>query len=255
MSSLARHPVSLAIVLVAVAATAGVFVFARPQYRPHRGVSVTLPAKQPARDASGAAGWVWTAGTPGWEAGYTLKGYNLSGVQPVEIQAAQLAAARDVLNAGKVRIVDSLRPGKDGVLAILAAPTLYESPVSTCLAAVLPGDAPVSWRCPSSAVSANGLGRSPVFVAAIGLRWSGLTSARTPLFLVGVARGDVYRVVLTVPGLVGSETLYTRGTTWGQFDAAVTDPDGTARLAVYGRQRLIETLALNVAPGQQRIFP
>lgn len=254
MSSLARHPVSLAIVLVAVAATAGVFVFARPHYRPHSGVSITLPAKQPAVDASGAAGWVWPGGTPGWEAGSQLKGFNLSGLQPVEIQTAQLAAARDILDADKVRVLDSLRPGKDGVLAILAAPTLYETPASTCLAAVLPGDAPVSWQCPGSAAS-NGLGRSPVFVAAIGLRWSGPTSTRTPLFLVGVARGDVYRVVLTVPGPVGSETLYRRGTTWGQFDAAVTDPDGTARLAVYGRRRLMETLALNVAPGQQRIVP
>ena len=255
MASHVRYPISIAIVFFAVAATAGVFVFARPGYRPHDGVSITLPAKQPANDASGAAGWVWPDGTPGWEAGYTVKGFNVAGVQPVEIQAAQLAAARAILDADQVRVLDSLRPGKDGVLAILAAPTLYQTPVRTCLAAVMLGDAPVRWQCPGSTRSPNDLGRTPVFVAATVLRWPGKALARTPLFLVGVARGDVYRVVLRVPGPLGSETLYTRGTTWGQFDAAVTDPNGTAQLDVYGRRHLLETLTLNIGPGQQRIFP
>jgi hypothetical protein len=185
MPSHLRYPVSIAIVLVAVAAITGVFVFARPEYRPRSGVSIKLPAKQPANDVSGAAGWVWADGTPGWEAGSTLKGYNLSGVQPVEIQAAQLAAARDILDAAEVRVLDSVRPGKGGVLAILAAPTLYQTPVRTCLAAVLPGDAPVRWQCPGSTPSPNDLGRSPVFVAATVLPAGAL------LYLAGVARGDV----------------------------------------------------------------
>lgn len=253
MASLVRHPISLAIVLFAVAATAGVFVFARPGYHPRSGTSVKVPAKQPAQDASGAAGWVWPDGTPGWAAGYTLKGYNLSSVQPVEIQAAQLAAARDVLDAGNVRVVDSLRPGRTGALAILAAPTLYQAPVRVCLAAILVGDAPVRWQCPGATSSADDLAHSRVLVAATVLDWSRPGTAGNPLYLVGVARGDVYRVVLHMPGRP-AETLYTRGTTWGQFDAAVADPGGTARLEVDGRRGPVETLPLNVAPGQQRVF-
>jgi len=253
MASHVRHPISLAIVLLAVAATGGVFVFGRPEYRPRSGVSIKLPAKQPANDASGAAGWVWPDGTPGWEAGYTLKGFNVSGVQPIEIQAAQLAAARDILDASKVRVLDSLRPGKAGVLAILAAPTLYQTPTRTCVAAVLVGDVPVRWQCPGATPSANDLARSWVLVAATVLDRSARGVAGNPLFLVGVARGDVYRVVLHVPGRP-AETLYTRGTTWGQFDAPVTDPGGTARLEIDGPRGPVETLTLSVPPGQQRIF-
>jgi len=59
--------------------------------------------------------------------------------------------------------------------------------------------------------------------------------------------------VLHVPGRP-AETLYTRGTTWGQFDAPVTDPGGTARLEIDGRRGPVETLTLSVPPGQQRIF-
>jgi len=248
MAPLARHSIPLAIVLLALAAATGVFVFTRPEYRPHSGVSIKLPARQPADDASGAAGWVWPDGTPGWEAGYTLKGYNVSGVQPIEIQAAQLAAARDILDAGNVRVLDSLRPGKDGVIAILAAPTLYQTPVRTCLAAVLPGNTPVQWQCAGSTTS-DGLARSRVLVAATVLDWS----RGTPVYLVGVARGDVYRVVLRLPGRP-VQVLYTRGTTWGQFDAAVADAHGTARLEIDGRRGRLETLTLDLAPGQQGVF-
>ena len=255
MALLARHPVSLAVVVVVVTAAAGVFVFARPEYRAHAGLGVKLPAKQPANDASDAAGWVWPDGTPGWEPGYTVRDYNVSGVQPVELQAAQLAAARDILDASNVRVLDSLRPGKTGVLGILAAPTLYETPVGTCLAALLPGNAPVQWQCPGATPSPGDLAHARVFVAATVLDTSGGRTHGYPLFLVGVARGDVYRVVLHVPGPLRSETIYTRGRTWGQFDAAVTDPGGAARLEIYGRRGRVETLPLNVVPGQQRVFP
>jgi hypothetical protein len=255
MVLLARHAISLAIVLVAVAAVAGVFVFARPEYRPHDGVSIELPAKPPANDASGAAGWVWPDGTPGWEAGRTFKGINVSGVQPVEIQAAQLAAARDVLDANKVRVLDSVRPGKAGVLAIVAAPTLYETPARTCLAAVLVGDAPVHWQCPGSTPSSNDLAHSPVFVAATVVVWRVSGANRNMLFLVGVARGDVNRVVLHAGGIPAPETIYTRGTTWGQFDMIIKDPGRPARLEIFGRRGHLETLTLDVASGRQRVFP
>lgn len=251
----ARHPISLAIVLVAVAAVAGVFVFARPGYHPHDGDLISAPAKPPANDASGAAGWVWPDGTPGWEVGYTYKGFNVAGVQAVEIQAAQLAAARDVLDASKVRVLDSVRPGKAGVLAIVAAPTLYQTPVRTCLAAVLVGDAPVRWQCPGSTPSSTDLARSPVFVAAAVVDWRISGANRSVLFLVGVARGDVSEVVLHARGFLAPETIYTRGTTWGQFDMSITDPGRTARLEIFGRRGHLETLTLNVAPGQQRVFP
>ena len=217
-----------------------------------------MPAKQPANDASGAAGWVWSKGTPGWEPGQTLKGFfNVSGLQPIEVQAAQLAAARDGLDANKVRVIDSIRGSRNGVLAILAAPTLYETPVTTCLAALLQGNAPVRWQCPGATPSAEDLGHSTVLVAAALFKppvHSIGGKAHHPLYLVGVARGDVYKVVLEAKGLE-PDTLYSRGATWGQFEEAVSlPPKSTAHLAIYGRQGLMGTLPLNVPPGSQRVL-
>ena len=244
MALLARFPFSFVVVAVALAVTAGVFAFARPAYHQRNGL-IKVPAKQPANDAAGAAGWVWTDGTPGWQAGYTLKGYNVSGVQPVELQAAQLAAARHGLDASDVRVLVSTRGDTNGALAILAAPTIGQTPVQTCLAAVLEGDAPVRWQCPGATPSRHDLARSNVLVAAKEYTWNAL-------YLVGVARGDVYRVVLEVAGAAPTE-LYSRGTSWGQFDAAVSAARG-ASLKVYGRRGLIETVAVRLRPGQQRVL-
>jgi hypothetical protein len=207
MALTARHPISLAIILAAVTAMVGVFVFARPQYhRDSGGKTIVLPTKRPARDAHGAAGWDWQDGTPGWKAGERIDGYLMAGVQPVELESAQLAAARAGLDADGVRVLTSIRGSSSGVLAILAAPTLYETPVKTCLAAVLQGAAPVRWRCPADAA------RSPVLVAATRFTWTYRGDrAKHPLYLAGVARGDVHRVVLRAAGL--RETLYTRGST------------------------------------------
>jgi hypothetical protein len=243
-----RYPVSLAVVVAAVAALCGFFVFARPRYRPaHQGVEIKLPAKQPAADASGAAGWVWPDGVPGWEAGYTIKDVNISFVQPVELQAAQLAAARAGLDAERVRVVSETRANSDGVLAIVAAPTLYHVPEQTCLAAVFQGDAPVVWECPGNPRPQADLAESRVLVAAAAFRWP-----RSPvLYLAGVARGDVYRIDVVAPGLE-RRTLYTRDVTWGQFSTAMELPRAGARLEIYGRHGRLERIPLDVRPGQQR---
>lgn len=249
MGPLARYPAPVAIMLAALAATAGVFVFARPGYHPHRGVTIALPAKPPAADAPGAAGWVWPDGTPGWQPGYTVKGFNVSGLQPVEVQAAQLAAARAGLDASGVRVLQSIRENRDGVLAIVAAPTLSQTPVGTCLGAILAGDAPVRWLCPRD------LADSRVLVAAATYAWKEQGAPASSLDLAGVARGDVSRVVLDVPGTsFGEQPIYTRGTTWGQFQAAVVVPHGVATLKIYGDHGLVQTLPVNVPPGRQRVL-
>jgi len=69
----------------------GYMAFPSPQRR-QSGVTIKLPHRNPANDASGIAGWVWPDGVPGWTPGQTIKGFPVSFMQPVEIQAAQLAA-------------------------------------------------------------------------------------------------------------------------------------------------------------------
>jgi hypothetical protein len=221
----------------------GYMAFPSPQRR-QSGVTIKLPHRNPANDASGAAGWVWPDGVPGWTPGQTINGYPVSFMQPVEVQAAQLAAARDALDSEAVRVVTSMRGDRRGVLAILATHTAYSTPPRTCLAALLRESAPVTWLCPA----AHTLSHQHVLIAAARLDWPG---GKDPIYLVGVARGDVRRVVL-VDGS-DQQLLYTRGNSWGEFDSVrATSPDG--RLLVYGHHRLLETVPLDVPVGQQRVL-
>ena len=221
----------------------GYMAFPSPQHR-QSGVTIKLPHRNPANDASGVAGWVWPDGVPGWTPGQTIKGFPVSFMQPVEVQAAQLAAARVGLDSESIRVITSMRGDRRGVLAILATHTMYSTPERTCLAALLREDAPIVWLCPA----VHTLSHQHVLIAAARLNWAG---GNDPLYFVGVARGDVRRVVL----VNGSDrqTLYTRGNSWGEFDSvSATLP--RAHLLVYGHGRLLETVRLDVPVGQQRVL-
>ena len=221
----------------------GYMAFPSPRHR-QNGVTIKLPHRNPANDAAGVAGWVWPDGVPGWTPGQTIKGFPVSFMQPVEVQAAQLAAARDSLDSEAVRVITSLRGDRRGVLAILATHTAYSTPERTCLAALLRGDAPVVWLCPA----VHTLSHQHVLIAAARLNWPG---GKDPLYFTGVARGDVRRVVL-VDGS-DRQLLYTRGNSWGEFDDVQATSPG-ARLLVYGHGHLLETVPLDVPVGQQRVL-
>lgn len=261
MGLIARHPLPAALVAVAVAATAGFFVLARPQYRPsHQGTNVKVPGKRPAADASGRAGWTWPDGVPGWEPGYTLGGVNLSEVQPVETQPAALAAAHRQLDASQLRVVvaQHIIPG-DGPLAIFAAPYADTTPTMACLTVVLPASNDISWRCAGSQAS-NDFARSRVILGVVSRPWTGATSDPRRMFaLVGLARGDVRRVVLRLsgePSVPHDDTLYERGTTWGQFDAnlLLQSPRDIPELRIFGDHGLVQTIRLRLAASEQRVI-
>jgi hypothetical protein len=243
VSFVARHLLPTVLVGVAVVLLAGFFVFARPQYRPaNQGEQINVPPEHPA-----TAGWTWAEGTPGFKAGTMLgkhHDFNISRLQPVEIAAAQLAAAHSMLDADGVRVLESLRTDQTGPVAILAAPALDVTPTQTCLAVMLRGSAPVTWRCPHDLLGTHILG---VVVAA-----SFSSGAGHALFVLGVASADVARVVL-VGGPQGSGPIYTRGTTWGQFESS-TPPQKNVTLLVYGDHGLLQKLTLSDPPSGQRIF-
>lgn len=222
----------------------GYLVFPSPQHR-QGSVSITLPHRNPANDASGVAGWVWPDGVPGWTPGQTIKGFPVSYMQPVEVQAAALAAARVGLDSESIRVLGSIRGDRRGVLAILATHTMYSTPERTCLAALLREDAPVVWLCPS----AHTLSHQHVLIAAARFNWPG---GKDPIYLQGVARGDVKRIVL-VGGVERRQEIYTRGNSWGEFDSAQATSPG-ARLLVYGHGHLLETVPLDIPVGQQRVL-
>ena len=218
----------------------GYAIFPRPNTYHTQGTNIRIPDRKPSN-----ASWVWPEGVPGWTPGQTIKGFPVANLQPVEVQAAALAAARHVLDASDVRVVSSTRPGYRGALAVLATHTLYTTPERTCLAGLLLGDAPVRWVCPGP----HSLSHKHVFAVAVRRDWAG---GKDPIFLAGVARGDVTRIDL-VGGVGPRTTIYTRAKTWGEFDLAeAVQPGG--RLLVYSGPRLVETVPLALRVGEQRVI-
>lgn len=213
-----------------------------------QGQTINLPERQPARDASGAAGWSWPEGTPGWRPGAHIQGYPVPAAfaAPRELVRARESAVRAGLEGTGLRIVDEVRASRQRPLAILAAPTA-EDPARTCLGALLNANAKVDWLCPGK--DEQSLGSSPALIAALSPNWP----ATPGIFLVGVARGDVRRVVLSAPGFE-PEQIYERGRTWGQFDAAWAVRQGRATLRIYGSSGLLEVVRLAVGPGKSRVY-
>ena len=97
-----RLPVAIVVLLACAAATA-YLTFPRPPG--HEGTTIRLPAHRPADPGT----WHWPDGVPGWQPGQKIQDYNVSGVQPVEMQAAQLAAARHVLDSEQLRVLHQNR--------------------------------------------------------------------------------------------------------------------------------------------------
>jgi hypothetical protein len=119
---------------------------------------------------------------------------------------------------------------------------------------VLLGAAEITWRCSGNIPKRRDLAHSRVLVAAACFSWRTRGGERPdPIYLAGVARGDVYRIVLHGEAFTPM-TIYTRGKTWGQFSAVTPTNSRRSHLAVYGRHKLLETIRLDLVPGQQRVF-
>jgi hypothetical protein len=181
-------------------------------------------------------------------------------VQSIEADRARLAAARMMLDAEQVRVLVAMHQlPRLGPLAIYAAPMAYASfdgkPI-VCLGVDLPHASATPWFCPGDSHPGPDVARSRVLVAASAIDWPS-SAAQLDLRLVGVARGDVYRVVLHVPGQsqLPNVVMYERGKNWGQFETAVTIQPGAGipELRIYGRTGLVQTLPLDLKPGDERI--
>jgi hypothetical protein len=244
-----RHPLSAAILLVAVALTAGVLTLARPQYHPHTGKSfdlsyVTLPAH----------GWVWRGGTPGFRFGQDEEVWNDS---RLPLRRDDLAGARDAARAAgvdpaSVRVLRVVRVGPHegtDAFALLAG----SGGGRTCIGAVLPRR-PVSFSCDLAR-------RVSLFVAApLPAERDPKYGRLYPLYGVGVVRADVQRVTLEIAGLQHA-TLYDRGsafaaqaTPWGTFALQSAFPRpwrGTLRF--YGRHGLLAALPLASRHPRERV--
>jgi hypothetical protein len=210
----ARHPISSAVVLCAMAAITGVFLFARPQYHPaNQGGLVKIDlTKYPAP----AEGWQWTDGQPGFRFGEEEDKWNISQVRPAELAPARAAAGRWGVSPGSVRLLDAIRLAP-GDLSMIVAGT--DAADHTCIGFVRPSQAP-SFSCPGH------LGPQSAFVL-VTTRGPFEADGRTvhPTFLTGVARGDVTRIVVDQPPEWANAGVYDReqGSLWGTFELSLGD--------------------------------
>jgi hypothetical protein len=222
---LLRYRLSTTILLGALAAVGAVFSFARPQYRdPFPGRQFDLSYAMPP-----VLGWTWPNGTPGFRFGQDEGAWNQAKLEPADLTAAREAAARAGVVPYSVRVLSATRARGGDLFALVAG---SGTSGRTCLGAVAP-------RTP--AVFSCRLARHVAFVVA--------APRSRELYLLGVARADVKRVALTVPGLFHA-TIYSRGSAigywWGAFGGPLEFPrPWHGRLAFYGKNGLLAAVPLS----------
>lgn len=225
---------SLTAVLVGVVATIGVFTFAKPQYTIRHGTTVRVEGGKPPVN-----GWLFADPTPGFHLGEQHDVWNMSAVLPSDVPA----------NAG-IFAADRSAPG-------LRPNVLYWQ--RGCLVAQL--TASRTRLCNPHAAA--------VFIARTAPVFHDRNQVVHDMFLIGVVRSDVTRVVVHSPGamqtvMVGStrkpepmppQVVYDSRTPgwWGSWEDSTFQNRGTwsAVVEVYGKHGLIATT--NVAfskPGE-----
>jgi hypothetical protein len=188
-----RHPLSSLIVATALAATAAVFMFIRPQYQP--------PSAGRSIDLSGFArpdhGWTWKDAQPGYRFGVRDDDWNMSNLRPAELAPLQRVAHR--LGMRDVRPLTAERYAPHRLGLIVAATNRVGR---TCLGFALP-ERPSSFVCPRDAAA---------FVAVV--------PNPSGAFVFGIARADVATVNVQQGGGPPSG-VFGINCCWGTFDVTL----------------------------------
>ena len=218
---MAAHRLSVSIVLAALLATFGVFLFARPQYRdPNPGSVVSFK-----RYHAPAHGWTWADGQPGFRFGDNEKDWNLSEVRPEELAGARSAATRAGVDPSSVLPLHAVRLAPHELYALVAGTDVHGG---TCLGAMLP-QRPVRYFCGPQLRDHVGI----VVVAARPPETSRIARRRLtafPLFLMGATRADVSKVLVSAPGLRPVSFYDRDGGWWGTFDGTPGDAYSSNRV-------------------------
>lgn len=179
-----------------------------------RRVRASLPQQR-----SGADGWRWAVGTPGFAFGPEERFWNgvqLSARRRADVEGSARAAG---LVSGKTRVLKEVvaAPSHD-LVALVATP----SPSGRVCLAFSGRGLPSDFTCmtPGSSAAAS----SALLAVSI---WNGRRDGRAAhtLDLVGVARGDVTSIEFAAPGF-GSWSVYRRSQefTWGTFALGIDLP-------------------------------
>lgn len=186
-------------------------------------------------EASGAAGWTWAHGAPGFHFGAPPKDWTsfLSELRPGELAEARAAAASVGIRPRSLGVLGSMRLAPHELFVIVAG---VDAGDRTCLGFVAPHRRP-SFFCPDGA-GPRRLGPQLAFADVVSLV---PTRGRYALFVLGVARGDVERVRVSQPGF--SQVYYDRRNgAWGTFVASLAG--NAMRLDLYGERGRIASLPL-----------
>jgi hypothetical protein len=180
--------------------------------------------------------WTWPGQAPGFEFGRAELAWNVAQLLPQELAGIRRLAAGVGIVPGSVKPLSAIRLGPHD-LSVLVAGADHSG--RTCLGMGLAHQ--TTFTC-----SPKGAG---YVVAAPRPRRSAY-----PLFLLGIARGDVTRVTVTQHEQRGNFTkqVYDRaGQTWGTFTLTLAgDRPWQATLAFYGERGLIARLPLRFSrPG------
>jgi hypothetical protein len=234
--SLVQHRLAIAIVAVAVSATAGVFLFARPQYRPPGPAFKTVAV--PSYVTPAARGWTWPHGLPGFRIGHDTLAWNVSGVGWATLSALRIAAPASRVDPQSLRVLDAarLRPGVRPYL-LVAGRDVHGR---TCIG-VQPGPAAPRFLCPEQ-LAGHVAVVSVAPQAPYGSNWTiyidGVVTAATTWIEMRGAKRIVHPA--------GPQVAFRRiDKTWGTFMSLRGQPvPWNARVDFYGAHGKIASLPL-----------
>jgi hypothetical protein len=241
MGLLVRHWVPAAVVGIALAATAIVFSFFRPQYhRPSQGETFKVDMS---RYPAPSDGWTWAAGQPGFRYGQHEEEWSVMGVQAAELAPARAAARRWGVAPSSVRLVDAIRIGPADLNMIVAGTNAADR---TCLGFVT-SKTPVEYFCPDRLRST-----SAVVLVVRGAPFELAGETIEPAWLMGIQRADVERLVVDQPpdwNRLEISRMY-----WGAWELSLGPSSNDAVLTAYLRDGRVRRAALNPSlPGDRVI--
>ncbi len=252
----AQHRLAVAIVAVAVWATSGVFVFARPQYRPPGSAFTTVAV--PSYVTPAARGWTWPRGLPGFRIGHDTLAWNSSRVDWATLSALRIAAPASRVDPQSLRVLDAarLRPGLRPYLLVAGRDVRGR----TCIG-VQPGPAAPRFLCPDQLAGHVAI-VSAAPQAPYGGNWT--------IYIDGVVSAAVTRVDISTAATTwidmrgakpivhraGPQTAFRRADkSWGTFMSLRGQPvPWNARVDFYGAHGKLASLPLRFTHPGSYVF-
>jgi hypothetical protein len=245
MAFLARHPAAVGVLATALAATAVVFGFFRPEYRPTGEDS--LVKVNMSRYPASSDGWAWAGGQPGFRFGEHEEEWNFSGVQGGELAPARAAARRWGIAPASVRLLEAIRLGPGDLNMVVAGTNAADE---TCLG-VVQHDGPADYYCPDRLRSQSAL---LMLTRGDPLHANGLTYE--PAWVTGIERSDVRRITVDQPPDWNEVGVFDRPSGhsyWGTWELSL-GPAPDVVVTVYLRDGRVHRAAVDLTRPGDRVI-